>query len=75
MNLKIKGCGVTANYRPNVVVEIDGKNKPLWYHTNFYKADAALEYLKDLYRDGIEYSDIEEGLWLSLQELQEVQDV
>ena len=75
MNLQIKSCGLTADYRPNVVIEINDQNKPLWYHTTFYKADAALEYLKDLYQDGIEESDINEGLWLSLQELQEAQNV
>lgn len=69
---KVVACGVTADNRPNVILENENLDKnPYWYHTTFYKVDAALDFLKELYSDGIAQSDIDEGLWLTLQELQE----
>lgn len=67
-------CGVTANFVPNVVL-IDKNDTPysLWYHTSFYKIDDALEYLKDVFRDGILEDDIgldsKGALWLTFEEM------
>ena len=69
----VKSSGLTQDYRPNVVVQRDGESIPLWYHTTFYKPGPALEYLATLYEDGISQSDIDNGLWLTLQELQQQQ--
>ena len=68
--LKLTACGVTTDLRPNVVVADfeQGLTHSLWYHTTFIKVDDALEYLKELYRDGINPDDI--GVfWLSLEKL------
>lgn len=70
--LKLTACGVTADLRPNVVVADfeQGLTYSLWYHTSFNKVEEALEYLKDLYRDGIDPDDVSE-FWLSFDELRE----
>lgn len=71
-NIKITACGVTANNRISITLKYEN-NLPysLWHHTTFYKPEAALEYLKDLYQDGISQEDIDDGIWLTLQQLQE----
>lgn len=69
---KVISCGVAGDNRPNVVLEdVDGNKIPKWYHSTFYRVDDALDFLKDLYRDGISKNDIDDGLWLSIQQLQE----
>jgi len=71
-NYKVIACGVTAENRPNVVLEDKNDNKlSLWYHTTFYKVNDALGYLKDLYQEGISQHDIDDGYWLTLQQLQQ----
>ena len=72
--LKPTACGVTADLRLNVVVADfeQGTSYPLWYHTTFIRVDDALEYLKVLYREGIDPDDVNEHkFWLSLDELRE----
>ena len=69
---KVIACGITADNRPNVVLEDENTNNfSMWYHSTFYRVDDALDYLKELYRDGITQDDIDNGLWLTLQELQQ----
>ncbi|SMP86002.1 hypothetical protein SAMN06313486_10174 [Epsilonproteobacteria bacterium SCGC AD-308-P11] len=68
----VTACGITADNRPNVVIEDDEANKvSYWYHSTFYRVNDALDFLKDLYRDGISQDDLDSSLWLTLQELQE----
>lgn len=71
-HLTVTACGLTANNRINVTLNSED-NIPctLWHHTTFYKPEAALGYLKDLYRDGISQEDIDDGIWLTLSQLQE----
>jgi hypothetical protein len=64
---EIKACGLTSDYRPNIVID----SGSLWYHTTFYKHGPALEFLGTLYESGVLQSDIDDGLWLTLQELQQ----
>jgi hypothetical protein len=72
-NIKVIACGVTADYRISVTLK-DDQDIPytLWYHTTFYKVEDALEYLKVLYKEGISQKYIEDGLWLTLQELRSI---
>jgi len=70
-NKKVIACGITAENRPNVVLEDEESNRTYWYHSTFYRVDGALDFLKDLYRNGISQEDIDDCLWLTLQELQE----
>lgn len=71
-------CGVTADNRPNVCFPvISGFNNDmpfsLWYHTTFFKKEDALDFLKDVFKDGINMEDIgldsKGGLWLWWDEL------
>jgi len=63
----VKACGLTGDYRPNIVID----SGSLWYHTTFHKPGPALEFLGTLYESGVLQSDIDDGLWLTLQELQQ----
>jgi hypothetical protein len=71
-------CGVTASNKPNITLVNHRNNMPysLWYHTSFDTKDAALEFLKDLFKDGILDEDIgldsDGALWLTMDELREV---
>jgi len=73
-------CGVTADNTPNVVIENPRTNQlmSLWHYTSFYEKEAALEYLKDVFRDGIQEDDIglesDNALWLTMDELKEVKN-
>lgn len=72
--LRLTACGLTADLRPNVVVADfeQGTSYPLWHYTTFIRVEDALEYLKDLYRDGIDPDDVNKHkFWLSLDELRE----
>lgn len=71
-NIAVTACGLTANNRISVTLKNE-YNVPytLWHDTTFYKPEDALEYLKDLYRDGISQEDINDGIWLTLSQLQE----
>lgn len=71
-NLRITACGLTADNRISITLK-DEEKLPytLWHNTTFYKPEAALEYLKDLYRDGVRQEDIDDGIWLTLSQLQE----
>jgi len=71
-NLRITACGLTANNRISITLkDEDGLPYTLWHNTTFYKPEAALEYLKNLYQDGISQEDIDYGTWLTLSQLQE----
>lgn len=71
-------CGVTASNKPNITFVNPRDNMPysLWYYTSFNEKDAALEFLKDLFKDGILEDDIgldsDGALWLTMDELREV---
>lgn len=74
-NYKVIACGISGKYRPNVILEDENGDKlTKWYHTTFYKVNDALEYLKDLYQEGISQNDINHGYWLTLKELQKQGD-
>jgi len=71
-NKKVIACGLTADNRPNVILQDEELNKTsYWYHLTFHRVDDALEFLKDLYCNGVSQNDIDSCLWLTLQELQE----
>jgi len=74
-------CGLNAEIRPNIsfpeMPEINnGMPFSLWYHTTFHKADDALDFLKEVLKDGVLWEDIgldsKGGFWLSMDELSEV---
>jgi len=73
---KVNACGLTKNNRPNVVLEDleTGEIKPVWYHTTFYKVDVALDFIKETYQTGATQDDLDDGLWITLQELQKMGD-
>jgi len=73
--------GLNAEIRPNIsfpeMLEINnGMPFSLWYHTTFHKADDALDFLKEVLKDGVLWEDIgldsKGGFWLSMDELSEV---
>lgn len=72
---KVTACGLTKDNRPHVVIEDEYREfLSRWYHSRFYRVDDALDYLKDLYREGISQNDLKQGWWLTLQQLQELGD-
>jgi len=72
-----KSCGLSSELRPSIsfepMPEINkGMPFSLQYHTTFDKADDALDFLKDVLKDGVLWEDIGHergGLWLSMDEL------
>lgn len=48
----------------------------LWYHTTFYKKDDALDFLKEVFKDGVSLEDVgidsKFALWLRMDELREI---
>ncbi len=71
-NLKIVSSGLTKSLRPNIIVSDleKGIEYHLWYHSTFFRVNDALEYLKDIYKEGIEFKDI--GVfWLRLEDIED----
>jgi len=71
--LRPTACGLTADLRPNVIVANfeEGMTSPLWYHTTFLSVNEALDFLKEVYKEGINEKDVG-SLWLDFQQLREV---
>lgn len=71
-------CGVNFENRPTLTFTNSKNNLPftLWYHTTFLKIDASLEFIRELFKNGILVEDIgitsKGALWLSMDELSEV---
>lgn len=77
-NIYPTACGVNFENRPTLTFTNQKNNMPftLWYHTTFLKIDDALEYIRDMFKNGILAEDIgidsKGALWLSMDELNEV---
>jgi hypothetical protein len=68
---RVVACGVTAENRPNVILEDENINRyTLWYSETFYRINDTLNYLKVLYKEGISQEAIDDGYWLTLKQLQ-----
>ena len=74
-------CGLTADNRPNIsfipIPEFNnGMPFSLWYYTTFYKKDDALDFLKEVFKDGVSLEDVgidsKFALWLRMDELREI---
>lgn len=66
-------CGVwDDDLRPHIVMPLEqGRTYPLWYYETFNEIDDALEYLKKVYKEGIDQKDINVS-WLELEEFQKL---